>query len=347
MSYGRTPAKLSERDFVAAITDRPEIRFFLIHGVDDSSIVDIAQQMVTRFGSDAERIDIDSDRIRSDPAILVDEANSLSLFGGKRIIRLNLRREEGLEAIETLLAAERAESPVVASAGNLPKTSKIRKLAESAPNAMAYICYAQNEGDAVAGIMATAMTQGLRLDRTLATRIARYTSYDRKLAALEVEKLALYHDASPEHPAVATPQAIDALSAETGEENVSVLVNQIMSGNIRKFGEELVAARNFGIDSIRIIRALQRRVSLLAGLRAKVDDGVSPEPLVRGTHSVFFMERSAVVDQIGRWTSAKLAGLNGHLIELEQTLMSVKAEVGVTILGQELSRIARMAARSR
>jgi DNA polymerase III subunit delta len=347
MSFSRAPAKLSEREFIAAITERPEKRFFLAFGMEDSTISDIARQMGERLGHEAERIDIDSDQLRSDPARLVDEANSYSLFGGTRFIRLNILREEGLDAIIALLEHERQGCPVIATAGNLAKTSKIRKLAESAPNALSFICYAQSEGDAVAGIMAQALSQGLKLDRTLATSIARYTSNDRKLAAMEVEKLALFHDASPEHPVVATPHAIEALSAETGEENVSALVNQIMGGNIRLFGKELVAARDFGIDAIRIIRALQRRVALLAGMRSKIDDGALPEPLVRGTHAVFFLERGAVIEQLRRWPSTKLAGLNGHLLEIEQKLMSVKAETGTIILGQELSRIARMAARAR
>ncbi len=338
---------LSERDFIAAISDRPDIRLFLIHGQDESAAADIAVQMAKRLGQDVERIDIDSDRLRSDPALLADEACSLSLFGGARYIRLNMRREEGVDAIENLLAQDQSGCPVIAIAGNLPKTSKLRKLAESAPKALAFICYAANAGDAVAAITALGSTLGLRLDRSLAARIARYTGNDRKLAAIEVEKLALYHDASPEKPVAATPQSLEALSAETGEENVSELVNQIMGGNIRKFGHEILISRQMGVDAIRITRALQRRAAVLSSLRAKVDDGASPDAVVRATPSIFFMDRTAITDQLGRWTSAKLAGLGGHLIEIERQLMTVKPELGTALLGQELSRIARMAARAR
>mgnify|MGYP006146766071 CR=1 FL=1 len=80
---------------------------------------------------DSERIDIDSDRIRNDPALLADEASALSLFGDKRHIRLNFRREEGLAAVENLLSLEGDANPVIATAGNLTKASKLRKLAEA------------------------------------------------------------------------------------------------------------------------------------------------------------------------------------------------------------------------
>lgn len=344
---GGSTAKLSEKDFVAAIETRPETALFFVFGADDSAITDIADALAQRLGPDCERIEIDSDQIRNDPALLADEAGSLSLFGERRYIRLNFRREEGLAAVENLLASAPGGCPVIATAGNLTKASKLRKLVEASPRALAHICYAANEGDAVAVIMAMANQKGLKLDRALATRMARYTGNDRKLAAIEVEKLALYHDASPERPMMVDPAAFTALSAETGEENVQALINQLLSGQVRKFGDELLMARQMGVDGIRIVRALQRRVALLTGLRAKVDEGATPDALVRGTPAVFFMERPSVTDQVTRWSSAKLSGLNGHLIEIESRLMAMRPDVGAVFLGQELIRVVRMAARGR
>jgi len=334
-----------ERAFISAITSRPDIRFFLIFGQDESAIADIASQMAAALGSTAERIDLDSDRIRNDAALLADEASALSLFGDKRYVRLNFRREEGLAAVENLLAITSDGNPVIATAGNLAKTSKLRKLAEGSSRAMAHICYMPEESDAAAAIMAAAATQGLKLDRALAARISRYTGQDRKLGAAEVEKLALFYDASPERPATVEVSAFEALSAETGEENISGLINQIMVGELRKVGAELAAARDVGVDAIRIIRALQRRVGLLATMRMKVDKGSNPGAVVKATRSIFYKEADAFVRQVSRWPAARLAGLNGHLIDVEAKLMSVKEGLGHTILEEELIRITRAAAR--
>ena len=333
-----------ERAFVGAITARPDIRLFLIFGQDESAIADIAAQMAEQFGG-AERIDLDSDRIRNDPALLADEASALSLFGDRRYIRLNFRRDEGLAAVENLLELTGEANPVIATAGNLPKTSKLRKLAESHHRAMAHICYLPEEGTAAASVMAHAATLGLKLDRSLGARIARYTGQDRKLAQAELEKLALYYDSSPERPMTVEVAAFEALSAETGEENVSGLVNQVMGGELRGTGRELAVARDMGVDSIRIVRALQRRVALLSSLRAKVDNGANASAVVKGTRSIFFKEADEFVKQLGRWPSVRLAGLNGHLLEVEAKLMSVKDGLGSVILEEELIRIARAAAR--
>jgi DNA polymerase III subunit delta len=333
-----------ERNFIGAITARTDIRLFFIFGQDESAVADIAAQMAEQLGS-AERVDIDSDRIRSDPALLADEASSLSLFGDKRYVRLNFRREEGLAAVENLLALDSDANPVIATAGNLTKASKLRKLVEGHPRAMAHICYLPEEGDAAAAVMAYAATVGLKLDRSLAARISRYTGQDRKLAQAEVEKLSLYYDASPQRPATVEVAAFEALSAETGEENVSGLVNQVMGGDLRGTGRELVAARDMGVDAIRIVRALQRRVTLLGSMRAKVDNGASPGAVVKATRSIFWKESDDFVKQLARWPSARLAGLNGHLIDVEAKLMSVREGLGTVILEEELIRIARAAAR--
>jgi DNA polymerase-3 subunit delta len=333
-----------ERNVIGAITARPDIRLFFIFGQDESAITDIATQMSAQLAG-SERIDIESDRIRNDPALLVDEASALSLFGDKRHLRLHFRREEGLAAVENLLAMEGDANPVIATAGNLAKTSKLRKLAESHPRALAHICYLPEEGDAAAAVMAHAATMGLKIDRALATRIARYTGQDRKLAQAEIEKLALYYDASPQRPATVEVAVFEALSAETGEENINGLVHQIMGGDLRGTGRELVAAREMGVDAIRVIRALQRRVNMLAAMRAKVDNGASPGAVVKATRGIFWKDADSYAQQLSRWPSARLAGLLRHLLDVESKLMHVRDGLAVTILEEELVRIARAAAR--
>lgn len=333
-----------ERNVIGAITARPDIRLFFIFGQDESAITDIATQMSAQLAG-SERIDIESDRIRNDPALLVDEASALSLFGDKRHLRLHFRREEGLAAVENLLAMEGDANPVIATAGNLAKTSKLRKLAESHPRALAHICYLPEEGDAAAAVMAHAATMGLKIDRALAARIARYTGQDRKLAQAEIEKLALYYDASPQRPATVEVAVFEALSAETGEENINGLVHQIMGGDLRGTGRELVAAREMGVDAIRVIRALQRRVNMLAAMRAKVDNGASPGAVVKATRGIFWKDADSYAQQLSRWPSVRLAGLLRHLLDVESKLMHVRDGLAVTILEEELVRIARAAAR--
>jgi len=107
----------------------------------------------------------------------------------------------------------------------------------------------------------------------------------------------------------------------------------------------LIGARQRGILGVGMIRAMQRKIAALLGYRSRVDQG---EAIGRVSQSpaIFWKERDAVAAQLRRWPSVRLTGLNGHLLEVERKLMSVKAGLTQTVLEQELTRIARAASRS-
>ncbi|WP_298604537.1 DNA polymerase III subunit delta [uncultured Sphingorhabdus sp.] len=339
--------KLSERDFIGAIESRNDIRLFFVFGQDESAAASIASALIARLGPDSEAIEIDSAKLRSDPALLSDEAASQSLFGGARHIRLHFTREEGVDAVANLLSSENAGNPVIATAGDLKKTSKLRTLIEGSPRALSYICYPPSEGEAVDQAVAAAGTLGLRIDRTLAAQIVRYTGQDRRLVAMELEKLSLYYDSAPDRIVTVEPSALSSLAAETAEEDINALVNQVLTGDAKSLGRTIIEARAIGIEAIRIVRALQRRIALLAGMRAKVEEGANAGAVVRANRAIFWKEQGAFTQQVQRWTAPRLAGLNAHLLEVEAKLMATGADLTETVLEEELVRIARAAARSR
>lgn len=339
--------KLSERDFIGAIESRNDIRLFFVFGQDESAAASIASALIARLGLDSEAIEIDSAKLRSDPALLSDEAASQSLFGGARHIRLHFAREEGVDAVANLLSAENAGNPVIATAGDLKKTSKLRTLIEGSSRALSYICYPPSEGEAVDQAVAAAGALGLRIDRTLAAQIVRYTGQDRRLVAMELEKLSLYYDSALDRMVTVEPQALSSLAAETAEEDINALVNQVLTGDAKALGRTIIEARAVGIEAIRIVRALQRRIALLAGMRVKVEEGANAGAVVRANRAIFWKEQGAFTQQVQRWTAPRLAGLNAHLLEVEAKLMATGADLTETVLEEELVRIARAAARSR
>lgn len=339
--------KLRESDFVAAIGSRADIRLFFVFGPDESAVSSIAGAMVRSLGAGIDLVEMDSAKLRNDPAILADEAASGSLFGDKRLIRVNFLREEGVDAIENLLSAAVAENPVIATAGDLKKTSKLRKLVEGSPLALSHICYMPEEGQIVDMVSARAREAGLKLDRALAARIAAYTGGDRRLAAAEIEKLALYYDAAPERPVLVEASVLALLSAETVEEDVQGLVNKVMGGELREAVGEIALMKAAGVEPVRVVRAFQRRVALLGAIRAKVDAGGQAGAVVRATRGVFWKDYGMIERQVQRWPSQRIAGLNRHLLDIEAQIMAKGSDLGAALLEEELARLARTAARAR
>ena len=115
------------------------------------------QRLVKALGPDAERVDLDAGRVASDPAILADEAASVSLFGGARYIRVEAVTDACLPGIEALLEAPAAGNPVLLIGGALKKDAKIVK---------------RIDGDAAAMLFASYPPEGVDADR-LAVQLAR------------------------------------------------------------------------------------------------------------------------------------------------------------------------------
>ena len=102
----------------------PAIRLYVLGGPDESGSRALGDALAQAMGADAERIDLSATRLREDPALLADEAASISLFGGARWVSVTLFQGGGddvLAAAENLLAAPAAGSeaaPAQAEAEN-------------------------------------------------------------------------------------------------------------------------------------------------------------------------------------------------------------------------------------
>lgn len=328
---------------LAALNNGSDLRLFLMHGSDESVAEDAARQLAKALGDGAERVDMDSGELKNDPARLLDEAASMSLFGDKRYIRLRIAREDALPAIENLLQAEAAGNPVIATAGNLTKASKIRKLAESSTKAMAMGCYPPDEKDAVVRIIDRAREQGLKLDRVLARQIYAATHGDVFLAEMEVEKLVLYTDAAPDRPREADAAMLAALGAETAEEDMNALLHAVLAGESAKLGAELRRAAYLNLNAVRIVKALERRTNQLVSLRARLGKGGNPRSAVESDRSIFWKEHDAYLRELSLWTAPRLIRLNQRLIALEGAIMA-NHTMADTLLGHELSAICQAAA---
>jgi DNA polymerase-3 subunit delta len=304
-----------------------EHRLYLLYGPDESSSRDRAARLARALGTEAERIDLDGATLKSDPARLADEAASISLFGGRRFIRVEPSGDESVEAVEALLSATAAGNPVVMIAGTLRKDSKLVKLALAHPAILAFASYAPEGGDA--------------------DRLATATGGDRALLAREIDKLALYLDAAPDRPRDLDHEALDALGAAIEEGDLSRLVEAVMGGDPAAADAELTRLGGEGIEGIPILRALLRRLHLLAPLRAEVAAGNSVSTVMASSgKSLFWKEKDAVARELARWSPEALATAVARIAEAERLVKS-SGFPGNAATEEELLVVARAAARKR
>ena len=189
-------------------------------------------------------------------------------------------------------------------------------------------------------------TCGLRLHPGVAARLGANCLGDRAVLEREIEKLALYLDAAPDRPREANEEALTAIGADLGEADTGRLVNAVLGGDLGVLTEELteIEASNGWVPAM---RALQRRLILLARLRGDVDAGKSPGAVVASVgKALFFKEQPAVTAQLSRWTSARLATASARLFASEGAIMA-SGTAGTVIAAEELIAIARVGQRLR
>ncbi len=335
---------------MAAALARPDpaIRFYLLAGEDEAGSRALYQKLEAAMGPDAERVDLSSSQLKDDPALLAAEAASISLFGGARFIRVSIEAsgDRAVDAVENLLKAEVAGNPVVALAGTLTPKAKLLKLVDDSPLALSSISYMPEDRDIVGIVQGIAQEKHLWASPDVARMIGGMVGNDRTLIANELEKIALYLDATPDNSIEVTHSTLQLLGAETLEEDISEAVNVTLGANARMLQPMLTRMDATGVNEIRLIRALAIRVQQLAGLRVEVERGTNPGAVVEGTRSIFWKDKPALKTQLALWDAAKLARIESRLYEAEQQIKA-SGTVGGVLLRQLLAEIVRMGARAR
>ncbi len=243
------------------------------------------------------------------------------------------------------MSATASESPTVAIAGRLTKTSSLLKLAEAHPLALSHVSYELDARDAERLVSDLARTEGLRTHPAVAARIAEACANDRRMIAQELAKLALYLEATPNAPKELSSDALDAVGADMAGDILGV-ADMALGGDVRGLSDALSRMDSGGKDAIPIIRSLQRRLLMLAPIRARVDSGEHTHAVMTSMgKSLFWKDKPLVERMLGIWDSAGLTRVAERAGALERRLMSGDAPPAVEALGEELIAIARQARR--
>jgi len=333
----------ANRSSVARAVEQPDpkTRFYLFAGQDEAQSRALGARLREALG--ATKFVLSMAAVKASPSLLVDEAAALSLFGERRLVWVEPAGNDLVEAVEALLAADSVENPVVGIAGALPKSSALLKLAEASPNALSFTSY-MPDGDEAARIVADLGRRvGLRVSLPVAARIAEACGNDQAIAMRELEKFALYAEASPNSIKELEHEAVDAVGADASEGDLQRLADLALLGQIGELGEAIERLPKAAAEPIRAIRALLRRILMLAPARARVERGESVGAVMTSFgKSLFWKDKDQVERMLMRWTAEGLATAAERAGELERRLMFSEAPEYES-LGEELLAIARKA----
>lgn len=324
----------------------PAIRFYLFHGPDESGSRALAILLLRGLG-DAEKFIVMGQSVKSDPAALADEAGAMALFGGKRAIWIEPAGDEVADGVAALLEAPASESAVVALAGSLRKTSALLKLAEAHPAALSHCSYIPEGREMERVVTELARDAGLRIMPDLALRLASAANNNQAIAAQELEKFALYLGADPANPRDLDHATVDLLGADSAESDLMRLGDLALAGRMDELLDELSRLPHGGSEAIPILRSLQRRLLMLAPLRARIERGERIDGVMASMGKTLFWKDKPIIQRLlSTWSAERLAEAVSRVSALEKQVM-LSPVSDETALGETLVTIARAADRSR
>jgi DNA polymerase-3 subunit delta len=301
----------------------PAIRCYLLYGPDESGSRALADRLGAALGPDAERIDFTSAQLKADPALLADEAASASLFGGARHIRVEGVGEDCAAAVEALMSSAAAGNPVVLIAAGLKRDGKLVKRLDGDRAAMVFASYPPEGADAERLAYDLARAEGLRVERDVARRLVAEAGGDRAILQSEIVKLALYADAAPDRSRDATHAMLDAIGADSGEADLSLLTDGVTRGDGALLDRELARLAAQGQEGITLVRAVLRRLLVLAAARSEMDRGAAAAAAVdRASRFGHWREKEALVRDLPHWSAVRIADAIARMAETERALKS-------------------------
>lgn len=335
--------KAAKGQFPAAL-DRPDpaIRFYLFHGPDEAGSRALALRLLKGLGN-AEKFIVLGNAVKLDPASLADEAGAMALFGGPRAIWIEPAGDEISEGVEALLESAASESAVVAVGGQLRKTSSLLKLAESHHMAVAHCSYVPEGRDMERIVIDIGRAYGLRMVPDVAQRVAAAAINNQAIAEQEIAKFALYLAAGNDRQAELDHGTIDAVGADSAEGDLLRLGDLALSGRMDDLVDELARMPHGGAEAIPIVRALQRRLLMLAPLRARVEAGERPDAVLTSLGKALFWKDKPLVQRLlSTWSADRIAAAAARVGQLEHDLIFGQAD-GDAALGETLVTFARAA----
>ena len=266
-----------------------------------------AQRLLEALG--ASKFDHRGGAVKSDPASLADEAGAMSLFGGKRASVDRAGGEDIVAGVEALLDAAQPKARSSRSPARCARPRRCSKLAEASPSALAFAAYAPEGQDAermVLDVGRSVRTEDQPTGRGPDRR--RSCGNDQAIVAQELQKLALYLDASPHSPKELDHDAVDAVGADTAEGDFLRLADLALSGRHGRARRRAGAAarRRVGGDSGRPLASAA--AVMLAPARARVERGESADAVMTSLGKALFWKDKGIVGRmLSQWDAERLA----------------------------------------
>jgi len=335
--------KPAEIDAFVARPD-PARPVVLVYGPDAGLVSERANALIDAAVDDRNDpfslVRLEGEELAADPARLVEEAQTIPLFGGRRAVWVKAGSRNIAPAVEAVLAERTSECRVVIEAGDLRRSAPLRAICERAKNAAALPCYPDGERDLMRLIDGEMRAAGLALKPDARALLASLLGGDRGASRNEIRKLALYASGGGE----VGVDDVTAVVSDASALALDDLVDAAFAGRAAELETQIAKARAAGSAVGSIFFAAQRQLAQLHRWRTAIEAG-APFSVETVQPPLHFRRRDLVAAALKQWTAARLAVAMAELADAVLASRRTPALAG-TIAERALLALAVKARRS-
>lgn len=296
------------------------MRVFLFYGPDSGLAHDRAASLIAKLLPDKNDpfavVSLSGAALGGEEARLADEAASMILGGGRRLIHVHQAIEANAKPLARFLdTPPPGDSAIVIEAGDLDKRSKLRSLCEGASEIAAGIpCYLEDSAARQRAIGDMLSAEKLRASRDVLRFLDESLPPDRMALRSEIEKLALYAQGRGE----VTMEDASAVLSNAGGAEIDDWIQAMAGGETQKAQTLLDHLFAEQTSPVQLLRAAQRHLLRLRLARAYMDQGDNASvALKKLSPPVFWKLEEPMRRQLARWSAERLEARLAQLLEAE------------------------------
>ena len=261
---------------------------------------------------DGELVRLVDNDVSADAGLLLQELQSLSMFGSSRLIVIDASSPTSHKACIGALSVGWSGCGLLVVSGDLKKSSPLRKEFEAHPDLLTVICYEQSRQDLVRLVRTKLENASIDVETDVSGYIVDTLDGNAGLVENEVAKLIEYAGLNK----TLTINDVFAVGAVNEAGSVDNLIDAMFMGDSALSLNALGNLKDQGVQPASILIAITNHYELLLELSILTSSGQSPATVVK-MHKppIFYKRQPALTEQLVR---NDLDGLS-RLVENLQT----------------------------
>jgi len=308
--------KLTGTRIESFLRDPGSCRVVVLYGEDSGMIRERAETLVRAVAGSLDDPFLVAELSRDAISGLRDEAASLSLTGGRRVVRIRDVTDAALPHVRSVLRSN-APALVVLEGAGLNTRSRLTSEVEAAADGAGIACYPEEGRALETTIRETVRQAGVSIDPDATSWLAGQLGGDRAATRAELEKLALYAGAGGRVD-------LDAAMACTGDLSGLSLDDALFAatiGDVATADRALELAIAEGATPVGVLRAGMMHLQRLQRARMAMDEaGISAADAVKALRPPLFFRRVAAFNRaLAIWSGVALSAALQGLAEAERS----------------------------